>query len=66
MTPKEKAEELFTKFSLFPMRSRDAKRYADFCVKEIISSDENEHPSDVKIEFWEDVIRELEGLYGHL
>lgn len=76
MTAEEKAKELIEKFrdvgDDFPVLCSTwceggtpdynglAKQCALICVEEIILSDDNEHPSEIKEEFWQEVKKHLE------
>ena len=74
MTPKEKAEELVEKYmphiagadrynTTLGIYNKDiAKQCALIAVDEIIESVNDEHVSDIFIEFWEDVKTEIENL----
>jgi len=55
MTPKEKAEELKEKCDGYAC-------YAEVTVDEIINSVEEEHVSDLFIEYWNEVKQEIEQL----
>jgi hypothetical protein len=67
MTPREKALEIHDYFLgqvrepewYDQTRSEYAKECGLFLISQLIESDENEHPSDIKIEFWEDVKQEI-------
>ena len=66
MTPKEKAKELILKYYFVYVSGytsiHEVKRAALIAVDEIIESVNDEHVSDIFIEFWEDVKTEIENL----
>jgi hypothetical protein len=70
MTPKEKAIELIKKFSSFAhdefghekINNYKSKQCALIAVDEIIESVNDEHVSDIFIEFWQEVKTEIEKL----
>jgi hypothetical protein len=66
MTPKQKAKELILKYYFVYVSGytsiHEVKRAALIAVDEIIESVNDEHVSDIFIEFWEDVKTEIENL----
>lgn len=62
MTPKEKAEDLVNELFERSLSYRDSHIAAIYLVEQVISSDTEEHPSDIKSDFWEEVLKELHNL----
>jgi hypothetical protein len=59
---KEKAEELVSVYFLLVQTIAQQKQCALIAVDEIIESVNDEHVSDIFIEFWEEVKTEIEKL----